>query len=140
MKTGSSETFANRIVWHSCYNNSGQTIPPFSVVMATDWNLPDMSGFQTDSPYLDVIQPDGNGMPWNHYITWEVEICAECVRLLRGPIKRPSSLFWPAATLTPPMAPWRLCGPQPGQWTLTRDCAGLRNARPAAEWLCARDA
>lgn len=125
MRTGAAETFANRIVWQSCYNNSGQTIPPFSVVMAGDWNLPDMSGFQTASPYLDVTQPDGTGAPANHYITWEVAIPPNSFGSCARPDQTPLVALLAGAQSDSDDAPFRRCGPQPGQWTLTRDAPGF---------------
>lgn len=125
MKSGAGETFTNRIVWQSCYNNSGQAIPPFSVVMTTGWNLPDMSGFQTDSPYLNVKQPDGTGAPYNHFITWEVEIPANSFGACARPDQTPLIALLAGGQSDSSDAPFRLCGPQPGQWTLSRDAPGF---------------
>ena len=64
-------------------------------------------------------------MPWNHYITWSVEIPPNSYGACTRPDQTPLLAQLAGAQSDSADVPFRLAGPQPGQWTLTRDAPGF---------------
>ncbi len=63
--------FAGRIRWIGFENQSGQDIPPYSIVEASGWQMPDPSGsdISVTSPIVLGEQPGDPINPYACYIT-----------------------------------------------------------------------
>jgi hypothetical protein len=62
---------AGRIEWVGFQNQSGQNIPPFSIIQARGWQMPDPSGSDVSAttPVINGNQPSGSINPSACYIT-----------------------------------------------------------------------
>jgi hypothetical protein len=127
--------FAARIEWTGFINQSGQDIPPFSVIQARSWQAPDPSGADSSlsatSPLIVGDLPGGAGGtatvdPNSCYVTGSGMTPAGS----NGVCARP--------TLSTPLlaaigggqsdgndSPYRLVGPVAGSWQLSRDYPGF---------------
>jgi hypothetical protein len=124
--------FAGRIEWVGFINQSGQDIPPFSVIQALSWQAPDSSG--TDVPTPPVIIGD---QPGSQSSTGAVDPNS-CYVTGAGMTPAGSNGVCARPTLSTPLlasiggsqndfndSPYRLLGPTAGSWQLTRDCPGF---------------
>ncbi len=119
--------YAAQIPWLTFQNDTGETVPPFSCVKATGWHMPDPNPGEdnVDSPYLICEKPDGDGAPFDHYITNEVQVPAGAF----GSCTRPE-IFAVIARIEGAQQDgsdneFRLLGPQAGKWGLVRDVPGF---------------
>jgi hypothetical protein len=143
--TDFAQRFASKIPWVMLRNDSGQSIPPYSAVIANQWFFPDPSnplGGNSLSPFFSALQPGtsngttlppGAADPYSIYITGREEIPPAPGYEPNGVASRPDT-FPQLVSLDVPTdpndAPYRTVGPTSGsqgagQWTLTRDAPGF---------------
>jgi hypothetical protein len=120
--------FAGRIRWIGFENQSGQDIPPYSIVEASGWQMPDPSGsdISVTSPVILADHPEDPINPHACYITGAGTVPAGG----NGACAQPTLELPLLVALSGPQqdnndAPFRLCGPSNGNWTATRDMPGL---------------
>jgi hypothetical protein len=123
-----SSRFAGRIRWIGFENQSGQDIPPYSIIEASGWQMPDPSGSDVSvtSPIVLGEQPGDPINPYACYITGAASVPAGG----NGVCARPTLDLPLLVALSGPQqdnndAPFRLCGPSNGSWTATRDMPGF---------------
>jgi hypothetical protein len=122
-----SDRFCNKIVWLGCFNDSGDTIPPFGCVMMTGWALPpDISDPTESSPYMLVDQPDGSVSPEHHYFNGPVAIPPDCYGAVARPNRNvPLLVALSGSQNDPNDVPYRMVGPSSGSWQAARDTPGF---------------
>jgi hypothetical protein len=140
------QRFASKIPWVMLRNDSGQSIPPYSAVLAVQWYFPNpsdpLSG-NTLSPFFSALQPGQQNAslastqqaadPYSVYITGREEIPPTTGYGPNGVAARPDTypqLVSLDVPTDPNDGPYRTVGPTSGsqgvgQWTLTRDAPGF---------------
>jgi hypothetical protein len=130
-----SDRFAAKIPWVDFANVSGQTIPPYSVVQATAWHVPDPTlpiGSTFLSPYFDGTLPGGNNIyvpstqvsPYGLYITGELATPPAPDSGPNGQAARPDE-YPQLCTLSGTPGVSMLVGPQSGSGALIPGSAGF---------------
>jgi hypothetical protein len=120
--------FAGRIHWIAFENQSGQDIPPFSIIEAAGWQMPDPSGSEISvtSPIVLGQQPADPINPFACYITNEVTVPAGANGVCARPtLDLPLLVSLAGAQSDSSDAPFRMCGPSNGNWGATRDLPGF---------------
>jgi hypothetical protein len=129
------ERFAARIEWTGFINQSGQDIPPFSVIQAQSWQAPDPSGADSSlsatPPLIVGNLPGGSGGtgtvdPNFCYITGSGVTPAGSNGVCARPTLSTPLLAAIAGSQTDANdSPYRLVGPVQGSWQVTRDYPGF---------------
>jgi hypothetical protein len=127
--------FAARIEWTGFINQSGQDIPPFSVIQAQSWQAPDPSGADSSlsatSPLIVGNLPGGLGGigtvdPNSCYITGSGVTPAGSNGVCARPtLSTPLLVSIAGAQTDADDSPYRLVGPVQGSWQVTRDYPGF---------------
>jgi len=123
-----SRRFAGRIHWIGFENQSGQDIPPFSIIEASGWAMPDPSGSNVSvtSPIILGDQPTDPINPYACYITGAVTVPAGGNGVCARPtLDLPLLVSLSGAQDDGNDAPYRLVGPSDGSWQATRDYPGF---------------
>ncbi len=120
--------FAGRIRWIGFENQSGEDIPPFSIVEASGWQMPDPSGsaVSVTSPMILGDQPEDPINPYACYITGAATVPAGGNGVCARPtFDLPLLVSVSGSQQDPNDAPFRMCGPSNGSWQATRDTPGF---------------
>jgi hypothetical protein len=123
-----SSRFAGRIRWIGFQNQSGQSIPPYSIIEASGWQMPDPSGSDVSvtSPVVLAGQPSDPINPYACYITGAATVPAGANGVCAQPtLDLPLLVSLSGSQQDGNDAPFRMCGPSNGTWTATRDIPGL---------------
>ena len=129
------ERFAARIEWTGFINQSGQDIPPFSVIQALSWQAPDPSGadpsLSATPPLIVGDLPGGSGGtgtvdPNSCYITGSGMTPAGSNGVCARPtLSTPLLAAIAGGQIDGNDSPQRLVGPVAGSWQLSRDYPGF---------------
>jgi hypothetical protein len=127
--------FAARIEWTGFINQSGQDIPPFSVIQAQSWQAPDPSGadfsLSATSPLIVGNLPGASGGtgtvdPNSCYITGAGMTPAGSNGVCARPtLSTPLLALIAGGQSDGNDSPQRLVGPVAGSWQLSRDSPGF---------------
>jgi hypothetical protein len=123
-----SSRFAGRIRWIGFQNQSGQSIPPYSIIEASGWQMPDPSGSQVSvaSPVVLAGQPSDPINPYACYITGAASVPAGGNGVCAQPtLDLPLLVAISGSQQDSNDAPYRMCGASNGSWTATRDMPGF---------------
>jgi hypothetical protein len=123
-----SSRFAGRIRWIGFQNQSGQSIPPYSIIEASGWQMPDPSGsnVSVSSPVVLAGQPSDPINPYACYITGAATVPAGGNGVCAQPtLDLPLLVSLSGSQQSGSDAPFRMCGASNGSWTATRDMPGL---------------
>jgi hypothetical protein len=119
---------AGRIEWVKFQNNSGQDIPPFSIVEATGWSQTDPSGsdLSANVPFVLGDQPTDPIDPDNCYITGAITVLAGGYGSCARPTQTtPLLLAIGGSRNNIGDGPFAPCGPSNASWTGTRGADGF---------------
>jgi hypothetical protein len=120
--------FAGRIQWITFENQSGKDIPPFSIIEASGWEMPDPSGsaVSVTSPIILGDQPADPISPYACYITHAVTVPAGANGVCARPtLDLPLLVSVAGSQNDGNDASFRLCGPSNGSWQANRDMPGF---------------
>ncbi len=120
--------FAGRIRWIGFENQSGQDIPPYSIIEASGWQMPDPSGsdISVTSPIILADQPEDPINPYACYITGAGAVAAGSYGVCAQPsLDLPLLVALSGSQQDSNDKPFRLCGPTDGDWTATRGMPGF---------------
>jgi hypothetical protein len=123
-----SRRFAGRIRWIGFENQSGTDIPPYSIVEASGWQMPDPSGSDVSvtSPIILGEQPGDPINPYACYITGAATVPAGANGACARPtLDLPLLVSVGGSQQDANDAPFRMCGPSNGSWQATRDLPGF---------------
>jgi hypothetical protein len=129
------QRFAARIEWTGFINQSGQDIPPFSVIQAQSWQAPDPSGADSSlsatPPLIVGNQPGslvsiGTVDPNSCYVTGSGMTPAGSNGVCARPtLSTPLLVSIAGAQTDANDSAYRLVGPAQGSWQVTRDYPGF---------------
>jgi hypothetical protein len=129
------ERFAARIEWTGFINQSGQDIPPFSIIQALSWQAPDPSGadpsLSATPPLIVGDLPGGSGGtgtvdPNSCYITGSGMTPAGSNGVCARPtLSTPLLVSIAGGEIDVNDSPYRLVGPTAGSWQVARDYPGF---------------
>jgi hypothetical protein len=136
------QRFAYKIPWVMFRNDSGQTIPPYSVIAAVEWFCPDPSsplsgnslspffiGVQPATQYSGSAPPSSLINPHEIYITGDVATPPATGQGPNGvaarPIEYPQLVRLYGPVSDPSDAPLRMLGAQPQDFRTFRDVPGF---------------
>jgi hypothetical protein len=120
--------FAGRIRWIGFENQSGQDIPPYSIIEASGWQMPDPSGSDVSvtSPIVLGEQPGDPINPFACYITGAATVPAGGNGVCARPtLDLPLLVAIAGAQTDANDSPYRLVGPVQGSWQVARDYPGF---------------
>jgi hypothetical protein len=125
MPSAMEKRFAAQIPWIIFKNKTGQTLPPFSCIVAQQWNLPSISGgdLNVQSPYFVAGQPTDPINPYLLYLTNDVQVPPDGFGFCAQPQQYPQLAALnlnSGSDYTQPVY-GETCGPLSGNFTLTLD-------------------
>jgi hypothetical protein len=125
MTTAMDDRFVSQIPWLTFQNKTSQTIQPFSVIVATQWQFPDISGdtVNVQQPIILAGQPTDPINPYLLYITDDIQVAPDDYGRCAQPQQYPQLAALnlnSGSDYTQPVY-GETCGPLSGNFTLTLD-------------------